>query len=99
MPSPADLGPEPAQFSHLEKILVAVLNKAMVVATLAVFAMLVLAAFRYLTAGGDAKAMQTAKNTLTYAILGLVLMIVAWFILRFIGIFTGVEVTNFSLEF
>lgn len=53
------------------------------------FIMLLLGGFRYLTSGGDAKAAESARKTLTYAILGLVLIIAAWFILKFIAEFTG----------
>ena len=75
------------------------LNKAMILALLAVFIMLVVGGFRYLTAAGDPKANEAAKNTITYALLGLVLMFGAWFILRFIGVFTGLNLTEFTLEF
>ena len=53
--------------------------------------------FRYLTSMGDPKGTETAKNTLTYAVLGLVLIIGAWFILQFIEEFTGVKVTEFEI--
>ena len=57
--------------------------------------MLILGGWQYITSGGEKQAAQKARNTLTYAILGLVLLIGSWFILRFIKLFTGVEVTNF----
>jgi len=62
------------------------------------FIMLILGGFRYLTSGGDAKAAESARKTLTYAILGLVLIIAAWFILKFLNEFTGVDLTEFTFS-
>ena len=61
------------------------------------FIFLILGGFKYLTAGGDPKKVEQARNTLTYAILGLVLLLLAWFILYFVEEFTGVKVTLFKI--
>lgn len=86
-----------ATIQGLECIFINILNIATSLAGLAVFIMLLVGGFKYLTSGGDPKAAQSARNTLTYAILGLVLVIAAWFILKFIAEFTGVEVTIFKI--
>jgi len=86
-----------ASVQCLECILMSFLNIATALAGLAVFIMLLAGGFQYLTSGGDPKATESAKNTLTYAVLGLVLIIVAWFILQFIEEFTGVKVTEFKI--
>ena len=44
------------------------------------------------------KAAESARKTLTYAILGLVLIIAAWFILKFLSEFTGVDLTEFTFS-
>lgn len=88
---------EIATIQCLECILKSFLNIATALAGLAVFIMFLAGGFQYLTSGGDPKATESAKNTLTYAVLGLVLIIVAWFILRFIEEFTGVTVTQFEI--
>lgn len=61
------------------------------------FIFLIIGGFKYLTAGGDPKKAESARNTLTYAILGLVLLILAWFILYFVKNFTGVDVHIFKI--
>jgi TRAP-type C4-dicarboxylate transport system permease small subunit len=81
---------------YLEVILKNFLNIAIRLAGLAVFIMLIMGGFKYMTAGGDAKAAESARNTITYAILGLVLIIGAYFFLRLIKEFTGVDVTIFK---
>ena len=79
----------------LECIFSQLLNVAARLAGLAVFVMLIIGGWQYITSGGDKQASQKARNTLTFAILGLVLLIGSWFILRFIKYFTGVNVTEF----
>jgi hypothetical protein len=96
-PSVKDLGLPPAQAKDFEKLITNILNSATSLAIIAVFVMLLYGGFKYLTAGGDPKAMDSGKNTITYALIGLVLMFGAWFILRLITAFTGVEVGKFSI--
>jgi hypothetical protein len=66
-------------------------------AGIALFIMLVVGGFRYITSGGNPKAVESARNTLTYAILGMVLLASAYLILRFIGVFTGAPVEDFRI--
>lgn len=75
-----------------------IFSVAIRLAGVATFIMLIIGGFKYLTAGGDPKAAESARNTITYAIFGLVLIIAAWFILKFISEFTGVDVTEFKIE-
>ena len=59
--------------------------------------MLLLGGFQHLTAGGNPEKTQKAWATITYAVVGLVLLVGIWFILRFIRQFTGVDVTEFRI--
>lgn len=61
------------------------------------FFLLLIGGFKFMTSGGDPKAVESARNTLTFAILGLVLITVSFLILRFIQEFTGIEVTKFTI--
>ncbi len=63
----------------------------------ALFVMFVVGGFKFLLSGGDQKQLESAKNTLTYAIIGLVVIVVAFLILRTIQTFTGVDVTHFTI--
>jgi len=62
------------------------------------FIVIVMAGFTYLFSGGDAKQLEKAKNAFTYAIIGLVVIVSAYLILQLIGLFTGVNVTEFNLN-
>jgi len=62
------------------------------------FIVIVMAGFTYLFSGGDAKQLEKAKNAFTYAIIGLIVIISAYLILQLIGLFTGVNITEFKLN-
>ena len=80
-----------------EAIFARILNVIVSLAVIALFVMLVVGGFKYLTSGGDPKAAGSAKQTITYAILGIVLMAVAFIIFKLIETFTGVKVTIFEI--
>lgn len=88
---------DPAIIKDFEEIVQNILNIAIRLAGVLLFIMLIVGGFKYLIAGGDPKKAEAARNTLTYAIGGLVLVILAWFILLFIEKFTGVKVTQFNI--
>ena len=60
--------------------------------------MLVAAGFKYLTSAGEPKAVQAAHQTVTWALLGIVFMAVAWIVLQLISLFTGVNLTFFDIR-
>jgi predicted small integral membrane protein len=57
--------------------------------TVAVIIILI-SGIRFILSGGEAKTVETAKKSMTYAILGLLLVFFSFLILNFIGYVTGV---------
>lgn len=53
--------------------------------------LIIISGIRIITAGGDAKLLETARKTLTYAILGLFLILFSYLILSIIAQVTGVK--------
>ncbi|MDO8621007.1 MAG: pilin [Candidatus Levybacteria bacterium] len=51
---------------------------------------IILSGIKFLMSGGDPKQLEGAKNTLTYAILGFILILLSFAILNFISGITGV---------
>ena len=86
-----------ATIAGLECLFANILSIATSFAGLAFFIMLLAGGFKYLLAGGDQKQTAAASATLTHALIGLVLTIAVWLILKFIEIFTGIEVTRFQI--
>lgn len=58
---------------------------------LAGFVMMIVGSFRYLLSGGNAKNVDDAKKTMTFAVAGLVVALSAFFILNILAQFTGVN--------
>ena len=74
-----------------------VLKVIVTIAGLAFLIMFIVGGFQYMQTSNDPKAVAAASSTLTYAIIGLVGVIVSWLILSFIKTFTGVDVTKFQI--
>lgn len=91
------MGAEPAKLQDLEKVFENVVTSLLALGGIVLFLMLLSGGFKYLTSGGDEKAVAGAKATLTYAIGGLVLLAGSYLILRIISDFTGADVTNFVI--
>ena len=66
-------------------------------AGLVFFIMFIRGGFAYLTSGGDPKKTAKATSTLTMAVIGIVGVIISFLIIRLIGSFTGVNVTEFNI--
>jgi hypothetical protein len=66
-------------------------------AGIAALAMLIVGGFRYLSSGGDPKAAAAARNTMTYAFIGILLLIGTWLILKILENITGVTLTKFII--
>lgn len=76
-----------------ENIIVSILGLAGIV----FFLMITMGGFKYITSGGDPKAAAAARQTITHALMGLILVAAAYLILLFIQNFTGANLTDFKL--
>ncbi|KKU12184.1 MAG: hypothetical protein UX19_C0005G0016 [Candidatus Woesebacteria bacterium GW2011_GWA1_45_8] len=86
-----------ATLQDLEVVFANIVSAILGFAGIVLFVLLIMGGFKYITAGGDPKAVDGAKKTLTYAIVGFVLVASAFLILRFIEVFTGINVTVFRV--
>lgn len=87
----------PAGIQQLQDLVLRIINLSVGFAFIVLTLALIYGGFKYLTSGGDQKALPAAKQTITYGIIGIVLMALAWIILLLIEAFTGIEVTKFNL--
>ncbi|MFW6110144.1 MAG: pilin [Patescibacteria group bacterium] len=70
---------EPAKLKDLVVVFDRILSKALIpLAGLVTFAYIIIGGFKYITAGGDEKAVEKAKKTITYAFIGLLVAVCAW---------------------
>lgn len=84
-------------FKCFEVVFSRILSIIVALAVLALFVMLVIGGFKYLTSGGDQKQTASAQQTMTYAIGGIGLMAIAFLIFKIIEVFTGVNITTFTI--
>ena len=66
-------------------------------AGIVLFILLIVGGFRFITSGGDPKAVEGAQKTITSAIIGLIVILLSYLILVLIKAITGVDVTTFKL--
>lgn len=89
---------EPPTLQALETVFTNVVSALVAFGAFGLLVMLLLGGFKYITAGSDPKAAESAKNTLSYAIGGFVLLIGSYLVLKLIEQVTGVTgITNFTI--
>ena len=80
-----------ATIGSLETLFSNFVNVVIAMTGVALFLMFIVGGFSFLFSSGDQKKLDQAKGTLTNAIIGLVVIVSAYLILRIIGVFTGVS--------
>jgi hypothetical protein len=86
-----------ATIKDLECVFGNVVKAALGFAGIVLFILLLIGGFRYITSGGDPKAVEGAQKTITYAIGGLIVILLSYLILVLIKEITGVDVTQFKI--
>lgn len=94
----AKFGPCPAGLDQIESVFSHVVSVMVGLGFVALLILLVWAGIKYLISAGEPKAVQSAHQTITWALLGVVFMAVAWIILQLIHVFTGINVTIFNIK-
>lgn len=91
---PADV----ATLAGLECAFANVISVALALSAIVIFVMFLIGGLRYLASGGDPKAVESAKATLTHAVAGLVILVLAFVVLVLLKNITGVDVTKFRVR-
>jgi hypothetical protein len=73
------------------------ISAVLVLAAIVFFFMLVIGGIRWITSGGDKGQTEGARNQITAALVGLVIVFSAWAIVQLVNTFFGVNI--FSLSF
>lgn len=76
-----------------------VVDWAIGLAALAAVFFIIFAGFKFLTSGGDPKQVEGARKTMTFAIVGLILILLVFAIISLIGTITGVTcITTWPIQ-
>lgn len=68
----------------LEQLILNIVNFALILAAVVALGFLVYGGFRYITSRGDEREVESAKDTITYAVVGLVVIGIAAAIVKFV---------------
>lgn len=76
-----------------------VVNAALIFAGVVALILVILSGIKFITSSGDPKQVEGAKKTMTFAIIGLVIILLSFLIIKIIGALTGTEcITVFGFE-
>ncbi len=91
------MNPTVAPLNQLQTVFSNVLISILSLIGLVAFGMLLWGGLQYLMAGADKEAAARARNTITYALIGLILAISSVMIINLLGTFLGVDLSTFSI--
>jgi hypothetical protein len=98
---PIEIGPGEG-FEGLENIQVgniipAALRILLIAAAVVALVFLIIGGIKWITSGGDKAQVESARGTVTSALIGLMVVLAAWALLTLVSYFFGVNVTNFDI--
>lgn len=85
---PTEISP----IQNLVKVIQSVIRFILLVAFILAFIFLIIGGIRWITAGGDEKAVAGARGMITGALIGLVIVLVAYALIRTVEIFFGINI-------
>lgn len=81
----------------LPNIVSGLIRGALVVAAVVFFFILVIGGIRWIASGGDKAATEGARNQITAALIGLVIVFAAWAIVALINTFFGIDIFSLTI--
>jgi hypothetical protein len=87
---PAAYARDVATIQGIECLVANLLSTAITIIGIAAFVMFLIGSFQWLTSGSNVKGVESGRNAISFAILGIVVALASFVILRFISEFTGI---------
>ena len=84
--------PNTVTVNQLGNVIGATVGLLIIFAAVAAFLFLILGGLQWITSGGDKAGMETARNKITAAIVGLIIVAAAWAIMVLMGQFIGFNI-------
>lgn len=91
--------PDTYQITDIGKLISALVGTVIIIAALLAFLYLILGGIKWITSGGDKAGMEEARNKITHAIVGLIIVGAAWAIMTLVQNFLGVQIIGGSINF
>ena len=90
--------PDTIQITDLGQLISALVGTVLIIAALLAFLYLILGGIKWITSGGDKAGMEEARNKITHAIVGLIIVGAAWSVMTLIQNFLGVQIIGGSIN-
>jgi len=84
--------PSSVRITEIGTLISALVGTLLILAALITFVYLILGGIQWITSGGDKAAMEAARNKITHAIVGLVIVGSAWAIMALVQNFLGISI-------
>ena len=88
---------QPAQIQDLEVLFARAVKFAAWGAGIGLFVMMVVGGIKFITSHGDPQAAASAKQTITFAVIGLLVIVGGWLILFLLGRVLGINLLQFTI--
>jgi len=88
--------PSNVKINNIGQLLSAVVGLLLILAALLAFFFLILGGIQWITSGGDKAGMEAARNKITHAIVGLIIVGAAWAVMILVQNFLGVTIIGSS---
>jgi hypothetical protein len=90
--------PPTIAITDVGKLISALVGTVLIIAALLAFLYLILGGIKWITSGGDKAGMEEARNKITHAIVGLIIVGAAWAIMTLVQNFLGVQIIGGSIN-
>ncbi|OGG01630.1 hypothetical protein A2Z33_07635 [Candidatus Gottesmanbacteria bacterium RBG_16_52_11] len=90
--------PENIEIVDVGRLISALVGTILIIAALLAFFYLILGGIQWITSGGDKSAMEAARNKITHAIVGLIIVGAAWAIMLLVQSFLGINIIGSGVE-
>lgn len=88
--------PTSVSVDNLGTAISGIIGILIVIAAIAAFVFLILGGIQWITSGGDKAGMESARNKITSAVVGLIIVAAAWAIMALLGKFIGFDILSGS---
>lgn len=88
--------PSNVKINNIGQLLSAVVGLLLIISALLAFFFLILGGIQWITSGGDKAGMEAARNKITHAIVGLIIVGAAWAVMILVQNFLGVTIIGSS---
>lgn len=90
--------PNSVQVNNLGSVVSAVAGVMIIIAAIAAFLFLIIGGIQWITSGGDKAGMESARNRITAAIVGLIIVASAWALMTLLGQFIGFNILQGAVK-